>query len=397
MSDRAAATVASALLEDLGVVTHDDMSNVIYNHKIRRERKKYLLSTLKEPIPGWIDNIFGPIGAGIGYASGVIRTGVYNPSASLDMVPVDLVINSIIAAAYNVGIRKHNDIPIYNYVGVYKEQSLNTFTSDESIDNARPSALYKKKNRNVFSLIRATTLSAGLDLKSPYNFNIQPSCRRLNLSAICLALHYGIAVLAAAICEKYRVNICVLLMNHGDTVFRIKRGEKIAQIVCVKIDYPRVKHTGSLSNTQRRKGRFGSSDTNIKDRVSYERTPVGDSPEKMDKEGDEGEYYFVPSSESVKPKNIPLTYSEPYLGNIYYCTYTGECLQTLHGNLITDVHLKILDSTLFVKHEEVSPSISITIENTLLQKPAQYHINRVDVKSVIVPKGSKSVSLNNVI
>nr|CAD7448506.1 unnamed protein product [Timema bartmani] len=183
MSDRAAATVASALLEDLGAVTHDDISNVIDRHKIRRERKKYrmerqdqdlnlfdtnnlkglyfdgpkdqtlnqknnertlyeqrvleghmilieepgykyvgiiyllyllfgpmlfgrsIVSTMKEPIPGWIDNIFGPIGAGIGYASGVIKTGVSNPSVSLDMVPADLVINSIIAAAYNVGIR----------------------------------------------------------------------------------------------------------------------------------------------------------------------------------------------------------------------------------------------------------------------------------------------------
>nr|CAD7259040.1 unnamed protein product [Timema shepardi] len=67
------------------------------------------------------------------------------------------------------------------------------------------------------------------------------------------------------------------------------------------------------------------------------------------------------------------------------------------GNLNIDVRLKILDSTLFVKHVDVSPTISLAIEKTLLRKPAQYHINRVDVKSVTVPKGSKSVSLTNVI
>ncbi|CAG2067957.1 unnamed protein product, partial [Timema podura] len=129
---------------------------------------------------------------------------------------------------------------------------------------------HKKINRKVFSLIRATTYSAGLDLKSPYMYNIQPSCRSLELTVVSLrdlAFHHGIDVLSGVICKDYRVNICVLLMNHGDTVFRIKRGEKIAQLVCVKIDYPKVEHTGSLSNTQRRKGRFGSSDTNIKDRV----------------------------------------------------------------------------------------------------------------------------------
>nr|CAD7261813.1 unnamed protein product [Timema shepardi] len=59
-------------------------------------------------------------------------------------------------------------------------------------------------------------------------------------------------------------------------------------------------------------------------------------------------------------------------------------------NLNTDVRLRILDATLFVKHVEVSPTISLAIEKTLLRKPAQYHTNRVDVKSVTVPKGSKS-------
>nr|CAD7434299.1 unnamed protein product [Timema monikensis] len=79
---------------------------------------------------------------------------------------------------------------------------------------------YKKINRNAFSPVRATTFSAGLDLKSPYNCSIQPSCRRLvkiNISIILpaetygrisprssLALHHGIDVLAGVIDEDYR-------------------------------------------------------------------------------------------------------------------------------------------------------------------------------------------------
>nr|CAD7600338.1 unnamed protein product [Timema genevievae] len=68
-------------------------------------RPSQVVATMKEPIPGWTDNIFGPAGAVIGYASGVIKTGVNNNSVSQDIVPVDLVINFIIAAAYIVGIR----------------------------------------------------------------------------------------------------------------------------------------------------------------------------------------------------------------------------------------------------------------------------------------------------
>nr|CAD7442773.1 unnamed protein product [Timema bartmani] len=78
-----------------------------------------------------------------------------------------------------------------------------------------------------------------------------------------LDLHYGIDVLARVIDKDYRV----LLINHGDVVFIIKRGDKIAQLVCVKIDYPRVEHTDSLYNTQRGEGGFGLSDTTKKNRV----------------------------------------------------------------------------------------------------------------------------------
>nr|CAD7206353.1 unnamed protein product [Timema douglasi] len=142
---------------------------------------------------------------------------------------------------------------------------------------------YKKINRNAFSPVRATTFSAGLYLKSPYNCSIQPSCRHLvkiNISIILpsgtygkisprssLALHHGVDVLAGVIDEDYRGNICVLLVNHGETVFRIKRSDKIAQLVCIKIDYRRVEYTDSLSNTQREEGGFGSSAIPIKARV----------------------------------------------------------------------------------------------------------------------------------
>ncbi|CAH1110389.1 unnamed protein product [Psylliodes chrysocephalus] len=40
LSDRGAATVSSALLQDLGVLTKDDNSSVIDYSKVRRERQK---------------------------------------------------------------------------------------------------------------------------------------------------------------------------------------------------------------------------------------------------------------------------------------------------------------------------------------------------------------------
>nr|CAD7263535.1 unnamed protein product [Timema shepardi] len=71
-------------------------------------RPSQVFSTVKEPICGWIDNLYGPTGAQIGYFSGFIKTGVRKTSIKINIVPVDLVINSIIAAAYIIGISSEN-------------------------------------------------------------------------------------------------------------------------------------------------------------------------------------------------------------------------------------------------------------------------------------------------
>lgn len=70
---------------------------------------------------GWIDNFYGPTGAIAGAGTGVIRTLRANPNAAANMVPVDLCVNGIITAAWNVGERYQDkicpsvDIPVYNF------------------------------------------------------------------------------------------------------------------------------------------------------------------------------------------------------------------------------------------------------------------------------------------
>lgn len=66
-----------------------------------------VISTYKFPVPGWIDNFYGPTGVTAGAGTGVIRTLRCNPSAKADMVPVDLCVNGIIATAWDVSNRYH--------------------------------------------------------------------------------------------------------------------------------------------------------------------------------------------------------------------------------------------------------------------------------------------------
>lgn len=54
----------------------------------------------EEPIPGWIDNINGPSGVIAGAGCGLLRVSRGDSRCIAEMVPVDLVVNSMIAISY---------------------------------------------------------------------------------------------------------------------------------------------------------------------------------------------------------------------------------------------------------------------------------------------------------
>lgn len=59
--------------------------------------------SLVEPVPGWVDNLNGPIGLMVGGAKGVIRSMLCNGKYRSEIVPVDIAINGLIAIAWQVG------------------------------------------------------------------------------------------------------------------------------------------------------------------------------------------------------------------------------------------------------------------------------------------------------
>lgn len=63
-----------------------------------------VIATYNEPIRGWSDNVYGPTGAIVGAGTGVIRVLQVDGKRVANMVPVDLVINSLIAVAWKTAI-----------------------------------------------------------------------------------------------------------------------------------------------------------------------------------------------------------------------------------------------------------------------------------------------------
>ena len=126
----------------------------------------------------------------------------------------------------------------------------------------------------------ATEFSAGLDLRTVEEFELAPLQRRLVPTGLRmaiptgyegqvrprsgLAMKHGISVVNApgTIDSDYRGEICVLLINLGESVVQVSKGERIAQLVVAPVVRARIVQVGSLDDTTRGSGGFGSTGTN---------------------------------------------------------------------------------------------------------------------------------------
>lgn len=79
-------------------------------------RPSIVTPTYKEPTPGWVDNLNGPIGLMVGAGKGVIRSMHCIGHYHAEVIPLDISINSIIVIAYKIGkdTQRQPEIPVYN-------------------------------------------------------------------------------------------------------------------------------------------------------------------------------------------------------------------------------------------------------------------------------------------
>jgi dUTP pyrophosphatase len=126
----------------------------------------------------------------------------------------------------------------------------------------------------------ATEGSAGLDLLAAIesDIEIRPGARAAVPCGIAvafsdkyegqvrarsgLALHHGITLLNApgTIDSDYRGEIKAILINLGETPFRVTRGMKIAQLVLARVKHADIREVDELPETVRGEGGFGSTD-----------------------------------------------------------------------------------------------------------------------------------------
>lgn len=126
----------------------------------------------------------------------------------------------------------------------------------------------------AFSPVRGSKLAAGLDLRSAYECTVPARGHVLVLTDLQIEVpegsygriaarsglcrNHGIDVGAGVIDADYRGNVGVLLFNHSDKEYRISRGDRIAQLICERIEYPEPVEVKTLNDTERGTAGFGS-------------------------------------------------------------------------------------------------------------------------------------------
>ena len=123
-----------------------------------------------------------------------------------------------------------------------------------------------------------TSGAAGMDLRAnlPETLFLQPGARALVPTGLRieipsgfeaqirprsgLALKHGVTLVNApgTIDSDYRGPLGVILINHGEAVFEVRHGERIAQIVFAPVVQARWDLAENLSRTDRGAGGFGS-------------------------------------------------------------------------------------------------------------------------------------------
>ncbi|XP_056268758.1 deoxyuridine 5'-triphosphate nucleotidohydrolase, mitochondrial [Pseudoliparis swirei] len=141
-----------------------------------------------------------------------------------------------------------------------------------------PVLRFAKLSAHATPPTRGSSRAAGYDLYSAYDYTVGPMGKALVKTDLQIAVPPGcygrvaprsglavkhfIDVGAGVVDEDYRGNVGVVLFNFSKDTFEVKRGDRVAQLVCERICYPELVEQQALEETPRGGAGFGSTGSN---------------------------------------------------------------------------------------------------------------------------------------
>jgi dUTP pyrophosphatase len=135
---------------------------------------------------------------------------------------------------------------------------------------------FRKVSLFAMSPTKNTVFSAGFDLYSAEDKRIPPKGMGIVSTDLVIEVPKGcygrlaprsgltvrsfIDIGAGVIDSDYRGVVQIVLFNFGDEEFNINIGDRIAQLICEKVAYPKLEEVSGFGATERGDRGFGSSD-----------------------------------------------------------------------------------------------------------------------------------------
>ncbi|PSN30813.1 putative fatty acyl-CoA reductase [Blattella germanica] len=91
-----------------------EVLEIVYPPPADPERVIQLTAAWREPVPGWVDNVCGITGIMMEIGRGTIRSIICDQNLTMDLIPVDFVVNTLIGVAWHTATYRPNTVRVYN-------------------------------------------------------------------------------------------------------------------------------------------------------------------------------------------------------------------------------------------------------------------------------------------
>ncbi|KAK0163631.1 hypothetical protein PV327_007295 [Microctonus hyperodae] len=120
---------------------------------------------------------------------------------------------------------------------------------------------FSKLTDKAFPPVKSSALAAGYDLRSAYEYCIPPEGKALIKTDLQIKVPdgtYGRIAPRSGLAWKHFINVGAGVIDADYRPFPIAPGDRVAQLICEKIEYPMIEEVETLDDTQRGSGGFGS-------------------------------------------------------------------------------------------------------------------------------------------
>lgn len=115
-------------------------------------RPSIVVAAWKEPLVGWIDNLNGPTGLILAIGKGLLRTMYCNKENVADIIPVDIVVNTMISSVYYTA-KINNKLPYQTPQSLQNSIQSPMLTMDKNQKLSNQSSLASSLNNHEQQLI----------------------------------------------------------------------------------------------------------------------------------------------------------------------------------------------------------------------------------------------------